>query len=122
MSSVDRLTFVYDADGTLVGEARYWLGTLVRVTPHCSLCDLTHSRWRKRPAFRRCAEQLGIPIEYLHRDDLDDATRAIAGDLPVVLAHRGDEISVLLGRSDLAALDGDVDAFQAAVTTRLSVG
>ena len=45
---IDRLTFVYDADGTLVGELRYWFGTLFGAS-HCSLCDITHSRWRRRP-------------------------------------------------------------------------
>lgn len=116
---VDRLTFVYDADGTLVGELRYWFGTLVGAE-HCSLCDITHSRWRKRPDFRECADRLGVPITFLHRDDLDDELRAAAGDLPVVLGHSGSHTRVLLDRRELADLDGDVVRFETALRQRLA--
>jgi hypothetical protein len=117
--TVDGLTFVYDADGTLSGELRYWFGTLVG-GQHCSLCDITHSRWRKRPDFRRCADRIGMPITFLHRDDLDEATMTIAGSLPVVLGQRGTETVVVLAAEELAALHGDVAAFEAALTGRIA--
>lgn len=117
---IERLTFVYDADGTLTGELRYWFGTLVGAVEHCSLCDITHSRWRKRPDFRQCAERIGIPITYLHRDDLDAAARDSVGPLPAVVGHRGDDTVVLLGPDDLAALGGDVSSFELELRDRLA--
>lgn len=108
---MDRLTFVYDADGSLVGELRYWFGTLFGAE-HCSLCDLTHHRWGRRKDFAACAERLAVPIEYVHRDDLDERLRAVAGRLPTVLGHRGEEVEVLLGPDELAGLHGDVGAFE----------
>lgn len=117
--SVESLTFVYDADGTLAGELRYWFGTLFGA-PHCSLCDVTHTRWGKRRAFRRCADRVGLPIEYLHRDDLSASIRAIAGPLPVVLGHAGGTTEVLLSREELADLHGDVTGFEARLRAALA--
>ena len=118
----ERLTFVYDADGTLLGEARYWFGTLFGAA-HCSLCDLTHSRWGRRSDWRACAEDLGVPIDYLHRDDLVDDLAALGslceGRLPCVLAHGADRTVVLFGGDELEAFDGDVLRFEAALREAL---
>lgn len=111
---IERLTFVYDADGTLAGELRYWFGTLFGAA-HCSLCDVTHTRWGRRREFRGCEQRLGLPIEYLHRNDLDSAVRASVGPMPVVLGHSGDRIEVLLDATQLSLLAGDVPAFEAAL-------
>ena len=117
---VDRLTFVYDADGTLAGELRYWFGTLFGAD-HCSLCDVTHTRWGRRREFRRCADRIGLPIDYLHRNDLDDTARDAAGPLPVVLGHCGSDTFVLLGPEVLTTVSGDVAAFESALRTALAV-
>ncbi len=116
--SIDELVFVYDADGTLLGEARYWFGTLFGAD-HCSLCDLTHSRWGKRSDFAQCADRLGIPIAFHHRDDVPVDVRAITDAWPCVVARVAGagvaEFVVLLGPDDLAALDGDLLGFERAL-------
>ena len=45
--------------------------------------------------------------------------RQTAGNLPVVVGHRGDDIVVVLTATDLAALGGDVEAFETALSARL---
>ena len=119
MPAVDRILFVYDADGALIGEAKYWFGTLFGAE-HCSLCDITHHRFGKRGSFKECAERIGTPIEYLHRDDLTAAQRAVAVALPAVLGESGSGLVLLLGRSELGDLEGDVTAFEAALTAALA--
>jgi hypothetical protein len=116
--SIDELVFVYDADGTLAGEARYWFGTLFGAD-HCSLCDLTHSRWGKRRDFAECANRLGIPIAYHHRDDVTADLRALTGAWPCVIGRANGaaeaELVVLLSRDDLTMLHGDLAGFEAAL-------
>ena len=112
------LTFVYDADGSLIGEARYWFGTLFGAE-HCSLCDLTHSRWGKRRDFTDCAERIGIPIEYLHRDRVPVDIRAVASGWPCVIGHDGDAVREVLGPDDLAACDADLTRFEEALRLTL---
>jgi hypothetical protein len=119
MPTIERIQFVYDADGTLVGEAKYWFGTLFGAE-HCSLCDITHHRFGKRSSFKECAARLGTPIDYLHRDDLTAAQRAVATSLPAVLGVTADGLVLLLGRTELAGLHGDVAAFETALTAALS--
>jgi hypothetical protein len=116
--SIGELVFVYDADGTLAGEARYWFGTLFGAD-HCSLCDLTHSRWGKRRDFVECAGRLGIPIAFHHRDDVADDVRALTDAWPCVVGRATGaaeaELFVLLGPHDLATFDGDLAGFEAAL-------
>lgn len=119
VSQIDRILFVYDADGTLVGEAKYWLGTLFGGA-HCSLCDITHHRFGKRSAFKECAERIGTPIEYLHRDDLTAAQRAVAPQLPAVLGESAEGLQLLIGPAALNALHGDVNAFEVALAAALA--
>lgn len=119
MPQIDRILFIYDADGTLAGEAKYWLGTLFG-GQHCSLCDITHHRFGKRSAFKECAERIGTPIEYLHRDDLTAGQRAAATALPAVLGQSSSGLVLLLGPAELAGLAGDVVAFEAALTAVLA--
>lgn len=105
------LTFIYDADGSLAGELKYWLGSWVGAT-HCALCDITHTKFRKRPSYVACATRLGLQIKYLHRDQLDADLKALtAGNLPCVVGHHDDGDVVLLGERDLEALSGDVGRF-----------
>ena len=42
---------VYDADGTVTGELRYWFGARVG-TAHCALCDISHGTFRAKSAWR----------------------------------------------------------------------
>jgi hypothetical protein len=117
--AIERLTFVYDADGSLAGEVKYWFGTLFGAE-HCSLCDLTHGRWGRRSEFLQCADRLGVPIDYRHRDDVDRDLAAVAPAWPAVIGHDADGTPhVLLGREMLADMHGDVDSFESALRAAL---
>ena len=118
--SIERLTFIYDADGSLVGELKYWLGSWVGAT-HCALCDITHHKFGKRRAFTDCAGRLGIAIEYLHRDQLTPELVALTlGSLPCVVGHSADGDMILLAGEQLEALSGDVNGFDAALRAALA--
>ena len=116
--AISEIFFVYDADGSIVGEVRYWVGTLFGAE-HCSLCDVTHTRWGRRKEFVECADRLGVPIAYLHRDDVPADISAVAPGWPCVVGRAGDEMVVLLDPDELAGLAGDVDGFEAALRTAL---
>ena len=38
---------VYNADASIWGEVSYWFGARLGIR-HCSLCDVTHGKFRKR--------------------------------------------------------------------------
>lgn len=117
-AAVTKYTGVYNADGGLVGEARYVIGHLFG-TAECALCDITHSPVRRKPEWNRMVARLGVPIVVLHRNELDERLAAAASevDLPVVFAHRVDgSIGVALTAADLADFGGSVDRFERALT------
>jgi hypothetical protein len=115
--SVARLLGVYDADGGLVGELRYIVGHLLG-RAECSLCDITHSPVRRKPAWDRMVATLGVPFDLVHRNEVPPAfSAALAGvALPVVLAELTDgRTEVALDAATLATCDGDIERFAAAL-------
>lgn len=116
-----RLVGVYRAEGSLRGEIAYVMGKLLG-RAHCSLCDITHSPVRRKAAWDRMVERLGVPFELVHLDELDAPTAGIVhgwDDAPAVLVELDGVLSVLLDADALEPLGGDVDAFEAAVRAAL---
>lgn len=111
---VQSLIGVYDADGGLRGEAAYVLGRIVG-TAHCSLCDITHSPIRRKPAWDEMVARLNVPFSLLHRDEQPTDVAAVTGGIqPMVVARiegAADPV-VLVGPAPLAACEGRVDAFE----------
>lgn len=114
---VVRYSGIYKADGGLVGEARYIVGHLLRLT-ECSLCDITHSPLRRKPQWDSFVANLGVPFPVLHRNELDEELTVAIRDrqLPIVLAHRADgSLEVALDADQLAELDGSIERFSHAL-------
>lgn len=107
-ASVDRLAMVYDADGGLVGEARYVVGHLLG-RAECALCDITHGPVRRKADFDALVDGLGVPVDVVHRNEQEPAVEAVtAGRLPCVTARQDGAWSVLLDAEALEACAGDV--------------
>lgn len=119
---VHRLTGIYHADGSVLGELRYLVGrTLGRA--HCALCDITHGTVRVKPEWVDARARISVPFDAVHLDErAPDVRAASEGRTPCVLAHTDDGIELLLGPDDLERCHGDpatlVDALTAEVTTR----
>lgn len=117
---VTRLSMVYDADGTLVGEVRYAVGHLLgRV--RCDLCDITHGGLRRRAAFDDLVASLPVPVDVLHRDEQSpELATFTAGRLACVVGHTGDGLELLVGREELRSCDGRVDRLADVLRPRLA--
>jgi hypothetical protein len=90
-SKITELYGVYDADGTLLGEATYWIGARLGLR-HCSLCDITHSLFTEKSEWQRCVSELsqnhGVSFKTYHRNDQPDEVRqVIAGEYPAIVAR-----------------------------------
>src|SRR5581483_10483509 len=101
-----RLVGVYNADGSWRGELAYVVGRL-RGTAHCSLCDVTHGRMRRRAGFDEACRLLPVPLDLYHRDEIDQSLRAlIGGRYPCVRLVEPDP-EMLLMPHDIEACNGD---------------
>jgi hypothetical protein len=117
---VVRFVGVYDADGSLAGELRYWIGARLG-RAHCALCDITHGTFSERSDWRSCRSELPVDFDTYHRDDQPEPVRAAAeGIVPVVLAETAVGWVVLLGPGELEECAGSVEAFDSALRAALA--
>lgn len=115
---ITRLILVFDAEsglfGALVDSARKML-----MLKGCPLCSLTHGLAGEREEWRTCKEEIGVPIDYHHRDDLPAAVKSVAGELPCVIAEvEGKRYELLLPRSSLMECRGSVSELKARIFIR----
>ncbi len=117
---VRSLTGVYHAEGTVIGELRYWIGARMG-RAHCALCNITHGSIREKVSWREARAGLPVPFRAVHLDERSPAELAASeGSTPCVLAYRGEAIELLLGPAELQRLNGDPAALVAELRRRLS--
>ncbi len=123
MATADpELIGVYDADGGPVGEASYVVGKFLG-RRHCSLCDITHSPFRRKPEWDRMLATTGLSVGLVHRNEVPAELQEIVAEVgtPVVLRRTSEsDVTVLLSPVELDSLGGSVSAFEDAVTQRLA--
>jgi hypothetical protein len=82
-------------------------------TYQCQLCTITHGLLREREQWRGFVETLGVPCEFLHRDQFRERFPACSAPLPAVfrltrggpeLCASAAEIGACAGLADLMAL------------------
>jgi hypothetical protein len=107
---VDKVIGIYNARGSITGELAFLFGRLTGRT-ECALCDITHGPFKKKTAFSRAQQTLGVPFEILHLDELDSTLYSFKDSAPCVIAVRGSECSILLSKAELALCDSEVERF-----------
>ncbi len=122
MTTIVRLIGVYDAEGTLRGEAAYWIGARLG-RRHCSLCEVTHGLFTEKNEWRSCRDGLPVPFDTYHRDDQPPEIRVISENrAPVVVAETTTGHVVLLDGQRIEEADGDphqlVELIEKAVNER----
>ena len=106
---------VYNADASIWGEVSYWFGARLGIR-HCSLCDVTHGKFRKRADWVQCSESLGVSFSTYHRDDSPQDVRAAAnGNYPIVLGRTTTGIEVVLNDAQIEACNASPESLIAAL-------
>lgn len=98
------LVFVYNADSgvfnTLADAAHKIFSPR---TYACNLCALTHTAVRMRGEWREFLDGLGLPLEFLHADELAARYNLTGVPLPAVFTKDGGGLSVLAGADSINA-------------------
>ena len=116
---IKRLVGVYRANAGVRGEFRYLIDHYLR-GESCSLCEITHSPFRRRAAWDKGVAALGVPLIVLHLNELGPGLADFVGDrAECVVAETDDDWVLLISRDDLSALDGSVDTFFTLLRERL---
>lgn len=106
--TIEHLYLVFNADSgafaAFVDSAKKLL-----MINGCSLCSITHGLAGETSEWRHCKEELGVPVDYIHRDEVDGELHRLVGDrLPCIVAEAAGERTVLLGPDVLERCQGSV--------------
>ena len=118
---VQKLILVFNADsGTwnaVMDSARKAVGQ-----SECPLCDITHGLMGEKREWRRLRRDLGVPIEYVHRDEIsEDLVPVVTGRLPAVVVATAQGLQVLLPPEVLARCRGSVGDFRGRLMTHVEL-
>jgi hypothetical protein len=104
------LLFVYNADSGLfntLGDIGHKLFS--PSTYPCALCAITHGVLTERAERRAFVESLGVPCEFLHRDQFRNRFPGVAVPLPAVFRLVDGDPRVCAEAAALAACSGLAD-------------
>lgn len=110
---IERLVMIYDADsgawGAIVDSAKKML-----MLKGCPLCSITHGIAGEKSDWKSCREEIGVPVDYLHRDEIGGRAAELAREvgLPCVLAEVEGRLVPLLRPEVLDRCRGSVAEFR----------
>tara|TARA_B100001250_G_C19564630_1_gene684937 strand:+ start:108 stop:458 length:351 start_codon:yes stop_codon:yes gene_type:complete len=116
MGSKHELFGIYDADGTALGELRYFIEKVI-FGKACSLCDITHGKtFQGKEAWRENVCQ----VEWLHRDEQTESMKSYtSGALPIVIRSIAGGYETVVSADELAACEGDFNTFSKMLAEKL---
>jgi hypothetical protein len=98
MEAEHGLLFVYKADSGLFNTATDIAHKIFSPeTYECNLCALTHGYFTIRKEWEGFIRELGLPTEFLHRDELDKADGIDRDKLPAVYRWQEDGWQLCVG-------------------------
>lgn len=77
MGKIERLILIYDANSGGAAALVDLTKKLLRLDG-CSLCNITHGILGVKQEWRNCKRELNVPVDYLHRDEIDIIRKCIA--------------------------------------------
>ncbi len=93
---IDRLLFVFNADSGAFNAFLDSAKKLLMING-CALCSITHGLTGEKSDWKHCKEEIGVPIDYVHRDEIDEDLEALVGDqLPCIVADADGERVLLI--------------------------
>ena len=119
MSTFQKLIGIYNAKGSLIGELQYFFGK-IRGTAHCALCDITHGRLKEKSDFKKCKQDLDMPLELLHLDELDPELEKFAKDAPCIIGKINESFELLINSEELENCKSSVDSFSNLLNSKIN--
>jgi hypothetical protein len=110
--TIDRLLFVYNADG---GKWNAFVDSTKKLfmVNGCALCSITHGLTGEKRDWKDCRDELGVPIDYVHRDEITPRLKEVVDDnVPAVVAEVRGRYILLMGPDVLERCRGSVADFR----------
>ena len=105
---IDRLIFVFNAGSGSINAFLDSARKLLQIKG-CTLCTITHGLAGEKSEWKDCKEEIGVPVDYVHKDEIGPELGRVVGDqLPCVVAEAGGELILLLTPDVLDRCKGSV--------------
>jgi hypothetical protein len=105
---IDRLIFVFNAGSGSINAFLDSARKLLQIKG-CTLCTITHGLAGEKSEWKECKEEIGVPVDYVHKDEIGPELGRVVGDqLPCVVAEAGGELILLLTPDVLDRCKGSV--------------
>ena len=101
MIQLKKIYFIYDADGGLWNEIKYWINkNLLNKTSACELCDISHSKFFVRFEWLSFIKELknNYQVKVLHRNELPQNIQDKNYQFPCMLGETENGLIKILGK------------------------
>ncbi len=115
-----KLVLVYNADNGFFNAVTDMVHKVISPSTYqCSLCKYTYGIRGMIGRWSGFLESLGVPLEFLHRDEFLERYGDARVHLPLILLEHGDEVDVVLDADEIDAC-GDLDSLIATLQKRMA--
>jgi len=114
-----KLIFVYNADSGKLNLAFDIAHKILSPSTYqCDLCALSHGYFQMHASWKAFIKELGLEVEYLHRDEYPAS--APAAGFPLILLEENNQQAIFMSREAISACDS-AELLQQAIRTKLSI-
>ena len=102
MIQVKNIYFIYDADGGILNEIKYWVNkNILKKDSACELCDISHGKIFVRLEWLKFIKELKTKykVEVLHRNELPTKVRERNFLFPCVIGESDKDLKEIVNRA-----------------------
>ncbi len=108
MTQLKNIYFIYDADGGILNEIKYWLNkNILKKDSACELCDISHGKFFVRSEWLKFIKELKskYKVEVLHRNEMPIKILEQNFKLPCIIGETDDELIELINKTSFQDLE-----------------
>ena len=108
MSQIKNIYFIYDADGGIFNEIRYWVNkNILKKQSACELCDISHGKFFVRLEWLKFVKELKAKykVVVLHRNELPKKIQERNFQYPCIIGETDDELIELVDKTTFQDLE-----------------
>ena len=112
MKNFKAIYFIYNADGGIFNEIKYWIDkNILKRETACELCDISHGKIFMRSDWSKFIKELkkDYKVEVLHRNELPKKILDKGYDFPCVIGETKNDLIEIIDNitlSDFGKTDG----------------
>ena len=108
MSQFKNIYFIYDADGGMLNEIKYWINkNILKKDSACELCDISHGKLFVRMEWLKFIKELRTKykVEVLHRNELPRKIQENNFQLPCVIGETDQGLKEIFNKTAFKDLE-----------------